>query len=304
MSALLAPPPPTPERPADPRALARLAAAHGLIVSGARPPLPAYLRQVWARRHFVAVLAAARLRAPYSDSRLGQLWQMATPLLNAGVYYLVFGLLLGAGHGTAHYIPYLCTGVVVFTFTQSAVLTGTRSVGDSLALTRALRFPRACLPLAATLVQFRQLLYAIGVLAAVLPLSGVPVTPRWLLLAPALLLQAVFNAGLALAVARVGATYTDTAQVTPFLMRGWTYFSGVFYNLGVFTARAPGWLARLLEANPGLLYPALARYALIDTVTPAALPPHVWPLALLWALAAAAGGLVYFWAAEESYGRD
>ncbi len=313
MSVLLAPPPtsrPAPRGGPDRRALpgagpdpAALAAAHGLSVSGARLPLLAYGRQVWSRRHFVVAYATSRLWAQYSNARLGQLWQVMTPLLNAGVYYLIFGLLLGTSHGIPNYIPYLCTGVFVFNFTQSSLLAGTRAVSDNLGLIRALHFPRACLPIAITLVQLQQLAFSMAVLATILLAFGVPLTAHWLLVVPALLAQAVFNAGLSMAVARIGAKYTDTAQLMPFLVRTWMYFSGIFYNLRDFTAHAPHWVAALLQANPGLLYLTLARYALIDTVGTRGLPPHVWPLAVGWAVLAGVGGFLFFWKAEEGYGR-
>ncbi|WP_269857346.1 ABC transporter permease, partial [Streptomyces sp. RPT161] len=263
---------------------ARLAAAYGLRVSGARPSLPDYVRQVWARRHFVAAYATSRLAAMYATARLGQAWQVMTPLLNAGVYYLVFGLLLGTRHGIPNYIPYLCTGVFVFNFTQTSALSGTRAISDNLGLIRVLQFPRACLPIAITLIQLQQLLFSMGVLGVIVLACGVPFTAHWLLVVPALLLQSVFNAGTALALARIGAKVADVAQLLPFLLRTWMYFCGIFYNLRVFTAHAPHWVAALLEANPGLIYLTLTRYALIDTVSAQSLPPHVWPLALGWAV--------------------
>src|SRR4051812_18310605 len=79
--------------PPDP-ALRALAEQYGLTVSGAPPPLREYPRRLWARRHFIASFATARLAAMYTTARLGQLWQVMTPLLNAGVYYLIFGVLL------------------------------------------------------------------------------------------------------------------------------------------------------------------------------------------------------------------
>jgi teichoic acid transport system permease protein len=302
MTVDLAPPPlaAAPHREPDP---AELAAAYGLSVSGARPPLADYAQQLWARRHFVVAYATSRLTAMYATAKLGQAWQVMTPLLNAGVYYLVFGLLLGTRHGTPNFIPYLCTGVFVFNFTQTSVLSGTRAISDNLGLIRVLQFPRACLPIAVTLIQLQQLLFSMGVLAAIVLACGVPFTAHWILAVPALLLQSVFNAGVALAVARIGAKATDVAQLMPFVLRTWMYFSGIFYNLRVFTAHAPHWVATALEVNPGLIYLTLMRYALIDTVTSQSLPPHVWPLALGWAVVMGVGGFVFFWKAEEQYGR-
>jgi teichoic acid transport system permease protein len=279
-----------------------LAMRYGLTVSGARPGLRAYTRLLWSRRHFITAYATARLTTMYTSARLGQLWQVMTPLLNAGVYYLIFGVLLGTRHGIANFVPFLCTGVFAFNFTQSAVLSGTRSIEGNLGLIRALHFPRACLPIACTLIQLQQLVFSMGVLGVIVVGFGEPITLRWLLIVPVLLLQSTFNAGLAMAVARIGARTTDTAQLMPFVLRTWMYVSGVFYNLKVFTAHAPHWLAVVLDTNPALVYINLMRYALLDSVSPGSLPPYVWPLAVGWAVVAGFAGYVFFWKAEEEYG--
>ncbi|MFF6812010.1 ABC transporter permease, partial [Streptomyces sp. NPDC012403] len=54
MSQALHTPPPAPARPAPAEDdLAALAAKYGLTVSGARPSLGEYVRQLWDRRHFI-----------------------------------------------------------------------------------------------------------------------------------------------------------------------------------------------------------------------------------------------------------
>ncbi|MGQ4423648.1 ABC transporter permease, partial [Streptomyces violaceoruber] len=113
---------------------ARLAAKYGLSVSGARPSLKEYVRQLWGRRHFILAFSQAKLTAQYSQAKLGQLWQVATPLLNALVYFLIFGLILDAGRGMEKdvYIPFLVTGVFVFTFTQSSAMAGVRATAGNL----------------------------------------------------------------------------------------------------------------------------------------------------------------------------
>jgi teichoic acid transport system permease protein len=280
-----------------------LAAKYGLAVSGARPSLPDYTRQLWARRHFIVAFATARLTAMYTTAKLGQIWQVMTPLLNAGVYFLIFGVLLGTNRGIHNFIAYLCAGIFVFNFTQSAVLSGTRSIADNLGLIRALHFPRACLPIAFTVIQLQQLLVSMGVLGVIVLLTGEPLTLRWLLVLPALVLQFAFNAGLALFMARIGARTTDTAQLMPFLMRTWMYMSGVFYSITVFTNHAPHWASQILQANPILDYIALIRYGLIDSQPTSSLPHHAWPLALGWAVVVGIGGYVFFWKSEEEYGR-
>ncbi|MFC1419494.1 ABC transporter permease [Streptacidiphilus cavernicola] len=291
-------------RTADPGpSPAELAAAYGLSVSGRRPSLPEYTRQLWSRRHFILAYATARNTAAYTGARLGQIWQVMTPLLNAAVYYLIFGLLLGTNRGIPNFIAYLCTGVFVFQFTQSAVLAGTRSIADNLSLVRALHFPRACLPIAATVMQLQQLLFSMGVLITIILATGEPVTLRWLLIIPILLLQTLFNAGLALALARIGARTTDLAQLMPFILRTWMYASGVFWSVSNLASGHPAWVATLLNLNPALLFNDMMRFALMDSVPASSVPHHAWIAALVWSLLVVLGGYAFFWKAEAEYGR-
>ncbi len=281
---------------------AQLAARHGLRVAGERPSLVEYSRRLWAYRHFIAAYANAKLVASYSSARLGQIWQVLTPLTNAAVYYLVFGVVLRQNE-IPNYIAYLATGLFIFNFTQSAAVAGTRSISGNLGLIRALHFPRASLPLAVTLTQFQQLLASMVVLVAIVLVTGEPLTLQWLLLPPALLLQAVFNAGVVMTVARMGAKTTDLKQVMPFIMRTWMYGSGVLYSVTLFD-RLPDWATTLVQFNPLLMYIELARYALLEQA-----PllndsmPHLWLAAAGWAVAVGIGGFIYFWHGEQEYGR-
>ncbi|MGI5459717.1 ABC transporter permease [Streptomyces sp. CA-249302] len=282
-----------------------LAARYGLTVSGARPSLVEYVRQLWDRRHFILAFSRAKLTAQYSQAKLGQLWQVATPLLNAAVYFFIFGMILKANRGLDHdvYIPFLVTGVFVFTFTQSSVMAGVRAISGNLGLVRALHFPRASLPISFALQQLQQLLYSMIVLFAVAAAFGSYPDLSWLLIVPALTLQFLFNTGLALIFARAGSKTPDLAQLMPFVMRTWMYASGVMFSIPIFLADKPQWLANVLQLNPAAIYMDLMRFALIEGYGSENLPDHAWAVAIGWALLIALGGFVYFWKAEERYGR-
>ncbi|MEW2270084.1 ABC transporter [Streptomyces griseofuscus] len=302
MSQVLDTPPPI-QAPADD--LKALAARHGLSVSGARPSLPEYIRQLWARRHFITAFATAKLTAQYSEAKLGQVWQVMTPLLNAAVYYFIFGVLLGTKRGVPDYVPFLVTGVFVWTFTQSSIQVGTRAISGNLGLVRALHFPRAALPISFCIQQLQQLLFSMAALVVILLCFGVPVSASWLLVIPALILQFTFNAGVAMIMARWGAKTPDIAQLMPFILRTWMYVSGVMWSIEKLTKNdhLPHIVTVLLQTNPAAVYIDLMRFALIDSFHAKQLPPHVWPIAIGWALLAGVGGFIYFWKAEETYGR-
>ncbi|MCX4570446.1 ABC transporter permease [Streptomyces albogriseolus] len=286
---------------------AELAAKYGLSVSGARPSLGEYVRQLWGRRHFILAFSQAKLTAQYSKAKLGQLWQVATPLLNAAVYFFIFGLLLGARRGIPSdvYVPFLVTGVFVFTFTQSSVLAGVRAISGNLGLVRALHFPRASLPISFALQQLQQLLFSMIVLVVIMVAFRSYPDLSWLLVVPALALQFVFNTGLALIFARMGSKTPDLAQLMPFVLRTWMYASGVMFSIPAMLEdkNVPSWVADVLQWNPAAVYMDLVRFALIEGYDSSYLPPHVWAFALGWAVLAGVVGFVYFWKAEERYGR-
>lgn len=294
-----------PPSPDDGLSPAELAAKYGLSVSGARPGLAEYVRQLWGRRHFIMTFSRAKLTAQYSQAKLGQLWQVATPLLNAAVYFAIFGLILEAGRGMDKkvYVPFLVTGVFVFMFTQTSVMSGVKSISGNLGLVRALHFPRAALPISLALQQLQQLLYSMLVLFVIVALCGSYPSLSWLLIVPALVLQFLFNTGLAMIMARLGSKTPDLAQLMPFIMRTWMYASGVMFSIPIMLRDKPAWIADVLMYNPAAVYMDLIRFALIEGYTSDNLPDHVWLAALLWAVVVGVAGFVFFWKAEERYGR-
>jgi teichoic acid transport system permease protein len=255
--------PETPRIPDQP--LGELAAQHGLKLSGARPSLGQYLAMLWQRRHFITGYATARNVSMYTEAKLGQLWQVLTPLLNAGVYYLIFGVLFEASRGVQHYPAFLLAGVFVFAFTERSIVTGSNVMRANLQLIRALYFPRAALPLAYVIVELQQMLVGFVVLIPVMLVSGEPLTVYWFLLIPVVLLQTAFNIGAALVVARLGGSLADVSELIPFILRITRYFCGVMYMVTTLPAAVPVWGIKLLSLNPPAVYISLVRVALMQT---------------------------------------
>jgi teichoic acid transport system permease protein len=324
------------DAPREPdQSLAELAAQHGLKLSGARPALAKYLSMLWQRRHFIIGYATARNVSMYTDARLGQLWQVLTPLLNAGVYYMIFGLLFQAARGVQHYPAFLVAGVFVFAFTERSVVTGSNVMRANLQLIRALYFPRASLPLAYVLVELQQMLVGMVVLFAIMLGIGEPLTWYWFLLVPAVVMQLLFNTGAALIVARMGGSVADVSELIPFFLRVSRYFCGVMYMVTLLPAKIPLWALKVLSLNPPAVFISLVRVALMKTYrtnAPGNAPYNqymceqfhehqslhipwqahcqaivtntdLWVAAVGWGIGIFLIGIVFFWQAESKYGR-
>jgi teichoic acid transport system permease protein len=285
--------------PARDEPVEELVARYHLRRAGARPGIVDYTRQLWGRRHFISAFSTANNAVGYSASFLGQAWQLLTPLLNAGVYYLIFGVLLHTKRGVHNYVAFLVIGIFIFTFTQSSLIGGARAISSNVGLTRVLHFPRAVLPVSSTLVALQRLVYSMLIMLPIVLITGERPRWQWLLLVPAIALQSMFCLGLAFFIARIGAKIPDTSQLLPFLIRTWLYVSGVFYSIHTFAADHAHWVKVVLQVNPGAVYVELVRAALIEGPR----GDHLWWLAAGWAVGVLAAGYLFFWQAEEQYGR-
>ena len=285
---------------------ARLAAEHGLVRQGVRGTFGTYLRDLWRSRHFIWTLAVTRTYSRNENTYLGQLWAILNPLLFAGVYYVVFGLVLGTDGGVVNYPAFLVVGIFIFQFCSTALTSGANSVVNNISMIRSLRFPRAALPISVVLTEFLTLLPAIVVMFVLVTLTGENPSWEWLLVPPMFLVITVFNVGMALGLSRLTHRSRDVKNIIPLVTRVLRYVSGVFFYIDHYTAKAGSTeLAQL-----GGIVLAYQPYALALDVIRAPLLAEFeisWlsmGVMTAWALLAIVAGLIYFWRGEGKYGVD
>jgi teichoic acid transport system permease protein len=268
-----------------------------LVRLGVKPPLRTYLRDVWAKRDFTTTGSMGDLRAQHMNTLFGGVWHLFNPLLLAGVYYIVFGIIFDARdiEGT-NYPAFLVIGIFIFTYTQKSMAAGSRTVIANLPLIQSLQFPRAVLPLAAVVTEAFAQIPAIAMMMILVVLTGEPLTWLWVLMVPAFALQSTFNLGLALGTARMTFHFRDTQQLLPYATRLWLYLSGVFYTVEQIPA---GWPRTVFELNPLHVFIQLSR----DILLFQRVDLRVWSLALGWACFAFIAGFFFFRAKEVHYGR-
>ena len=288
----------TTSSPLDSNTATQLAAQYGLTSASKVPSLKDYLKSTWRRRDFIAELADARSTQQYSDSLLGRIWQLITPLLNAAIYYLIFGILLGTSKGIENFTAFLVAGVFVFNFMQVTVTAASASIPKNNRLIKAIHFPKLVLPLATVVQQIQQYAVSLIVLLIIVLATGEPLTLMWLTLPIVLAMQILFTTGFALILARWGARSRDINQLLPFFTRTWRYVSGVFFSITIFTATMPDAVGAALLLNPGAVYIDLVRDSLMVTESS---DPLIWIMGAVWALVFFAVGLVYFYRGERKY---
>lgn len=268
---------------------------------GSRPPLREYFTELFDRRHFIWAGARGEALTRYSNEKLGVLWHILRPMLDAAFYWVVFGLLLNIGRGLDNFIAFILVGVFMFQLSSRAITGGTSLIRNSKAMIRAFAFPRASLAISMIL---RDLL--VSVPAMLVMLVGIivipphePVTVTWSLFLPILALQCVLNLGFALFFAWAGALVPDLAQAMSFLARLLMYASAVIFPIERFVDH-PTMLA-VIQANPIYVVLDAYRTILIDGAAPT---EEAMLRLAIWAIGVFLVGFLLFWQDEERYGRE
>lgn len=260
-----------------------------------------YVKDLWRRRFFMMSFARARVEGQNSSAVLGQFWLLLTPLLTAAVYYLLFGVILGVSRGIENFIAFLIIGVMMFRFTSNSANAGAMAILSNKGLIRSLHFPRALLPISASLQQLLQFLPSLIIVLVAVLATGEPIRITWLLLIPIIVLQFIFNTGLAFVLARIVNRARDLAKLSPFLIRMWGYLSGIFFSIELSKERFPDLIEPFLSYNPAHIFMQLTRSAFIESIE---VPISYWAWGAGWAITIFVLGFVFFFKGEGKYGRD
>ena len=258
-----------------------------------------YLRDLWSRRSYIWYVSTNELRSRQVTNVLGNLWHLLNPALGIGVYFVIFGLLLDVGDRSSdNFFLFLTVGLFVFQFTQKATTDGAKSIVNNLGLLRAIKFPRAMLPVTSTVTETIAFWPSLLVIYFVAVLTE-GVRWQWVVLPAIILVQALFNTGSAMIAARMTTHFRDTTQILPFFFRLLLYASGVIFNVDSYADgnKVVEWLFTL---NPMYCFITIARWTVMDTPVR---PEYVVSM-FVWTILIVVLGFLWFRAAEERYARD
>ncbi|HCV34796.1 MAG TPA: hypothetical protein DGF10_09045 [Acidimicrobiaceae bacterium] len=268
----------------------------GLFPVGRPEQVGTYLRELWRRRDYLVRVPLEDLRVQNAHTLLGNLWLLLNPVLQVAVYLLVFGVLIELDRGVDDYLAFLTVGVFVFHQTQRTVTAGARSVVSNAGLVRALRFPRAALPVGSAIGQLLSFAPVLVVMLAVTLAHGHAPNLRWISLPAILLALTAFGLGAGLLAARATHTYRDLENLLPFLFRLLFYLSGVLYSVDHFIDDEA--LRALFALDPLYCLITIWRWALIGTEVSG----PVWAGTVIWPIITLVLGFVAFRSREATYG--
>jgi ABC-type polysaccharide/polyol phosphate export permease len=232
-------------------------------------------------------LAVRDVEIRYKHSLLGLYWALINPLVTAGIFGFVFGVVFHATSKPVPFVVFLLTGLTFWNLFANGVMSATTSVTGNAALLAKVYFPRIVLPTAAVLARLIDFGFSLLVLGAFLLAYRVPVHPSSVLVLPLLLIQVAFTAGVGYVVAALNVLYRDMSQLIGLVLMVWMYFSPVMYALSTLT---PSLQAPLLVNPMGALLQAERDVIFTGHLTE---PAYLW-ISLTWTAFVFLGGLSLF----------
>jgi lipopolysaccharide transport system permease protein len=189
-------------------------------------------------------LVGRELKIRYKGSLLGLLWAWLSPLGTVLVLHLLFTRIVPLN--IPHYAAFVYSGMLPWTWFQSAVQNAASTLLDNRDLVRKPFFPRPILPAVVTSTSFLLYLAALPVLVLLLVVESVPLTPLLLLLPAVWLVAGLFTLACSVFLAALGVLVRDVQHVLGVLLLLGFYLTPVFYGLD----RVAPHEARWLRLNP------------------------------------------------------
>lgn len=265
------------------------------------------LGELWRARELLGQLVRKELKVRYKNSSLGFLWSMLSPALMTIVFSIVFGFVVPIP--IDDFPAFFLVGYLLWQFFRNSCQGAILSIVDNGDLIKKVYFPREVLPLSHVLAQLAHLLLALLVISPYLIATrGFAVLLHLPATLIAIVLLAVFTAGVGMLLAGVNVVFRDLQELFDVLFLVWFYGTPVLYPLALVEAELAAqpqfaWVETALRLNPMTWFVEAFRTPLYgDVVVGSGSDPVVsmavtWPsfgvLGILVVLAGAAFALGY-----------
>jgi ABC-type polysaccharide/polyol phosphate export permease len=240
-----------------------VAGAGGRVTASAQP-----LAALWRYRELVALLVGRDLKVRYKRSALGMGWTLLNPLLQMVVYTLVFSTIMRVG--VPQFPVFLLSGLLPWTLVSVSITGAAHCLLNNQGLIRKVAVPQLVYPVAVVASKLVDLLLSLVPFTVLAIALGRPPAASWVALPAALVLAALFSAGLALLFSSLTVFYRDMRHLIDILIQVWFYLTPVLYPLSYLEKLPYPWLRSVLLANPATPIIRLFQEALYERRLPSA----------------------------------
>jgi ABC-2 type transport system permease protein len=257
------------------------------------------------------LLVKRELGGKYKSTVLGQLWSLANPIATIVIYSLVFGLIFrvqpppGDPSGLDNFAIFLVVGLLPWLFFANVLNQAAQSIVANGPLVQKVYFPRALIPVSLSLAALTNWSLEMLVLVVALLIVGSNVLPFLPLVLLAMLVLAVFAAGVGMVASIVNVYFRDFSYLLTILLQFGFFLAPILYPItmiaslsdqsgGIFGTNIT--YLQIYSLNPMVAFTEIFRGLMYDNRIPSW---ELWLEGSLWAAFAVLAGALLFKRTEK-----
>lgn len=187
-------------------------------------------KAIYQYRTMIFSLIQRDLRGRYKGSVLGFAWTFLNPLLQLGVYTVVFSTIMRAG--IEDYYLFLFVALIPWIFFSSSLTGGASCILAQKEMVKKIYFPREVLPISLVTCQLVNMFLSLVVVFAVLIISGKGVNLAVLpYLVPVVLVEYMLALGIAFITSAVTVYMRDLEHILLIVSMAWQFLTPVMYSI-------------------------------------------------------------------------
>lgn len=188
------------------------------------------LRELFAYREMIFSLVHRDLKGRYKGSVLGFMWTFLNPLLQLGVYTMVFSVIMKSG--IEDYYLFLFVALVPWIFFSTSLTGGASCIWSQKEMVKKIYFPREVLPISFVTSQFVNMLLSFLVIFVVLIVSGKNINLLAVCYLPVIMLvEYLLALSVAFITSAVTVYFRDLEYVLAIVAMAWQFMSPVMYSV-------------------------------------------------------------------------
>ena len=188
------------------------------------------IKELYAYREMIFSLVRRDIKGRYKGSALGFLWTFINPLLQLGVYTMVFSVIMR--NGIEDYYLFLFVALIPWIFFSTSLSGGSSCIWAQQDMVKKIYFPREVLPIAFVTSQFVNMLLSFLVVFAVLIVSGKGLNPLALLCLPLIMvIEYSLALGMALLSSAIAVYLRDVEYILGIVTMAWQFLTPVMYSV-------------------------------------------------------------------------
>lgn len=203
------------------------------------------IKELYAYREMIFSLVRRDLRGRYKGSVLGFLWTFINPLLQLGVYTMVFSVIMKTG--IDKFYLFLFVALVPWIFFSTSITGGAGCILAQQDMVKKIYFPREVLPIAYVSGAFVNMIFCFIVIFLVVILSGTGVNFVALLYLPLIMLvEYLLALGMAMMSSVLTVYFRDLEYILGIISMAWMYLTPIMYPI----ENVPDEFVAIFQLNP------------------------------------------------------